>query len=64
MDEIDARIVRELSGPDGTYPWNMRQSFTSIGRRLGVDGETIRRRIRRAEETGLLTGGEVVPNPS
>ena len=63
MDEVDAGIIRELSGPDGTYPWNVRQSYSSIGRKLGVDGETVRRRIIHMDKIGLLTGTEVVPNP-
>ncbi|HZW55343.1 MAG TPA: AsnC family transcriptional regulator [Nitrososphaerales archaeon] len=63
MDSLDAGIIREFSGPEGHYQWDIRQSYSRIARKLGVDEETIRRRIRRAEQVGLIKGGELILNP-
>jgi DNA-binding Lrp family transcriptional regulator len=62
LDSLDARIFRELSG-SGSYQWDVRQSYSSIGRRLKVDEETVRRRILRAEKRGLLGESELILNP-
>jgi DNA-binding Lrp family transcriptional regulator len=63
LDSIDAGIIRELSGPDGNYPWNFRESFSKVARKLKVDQKTIRRRIRNLERREILEGREVVVNP-
>ncbi len=52
----------ELSG-SGSYQWDVRQSYSSIARKLKVDEETVRRRILRAEKRGILGGSELVLNP-
>jgi DNA-binding Lrp family transcriptional regulator len=62
LDSLDARIFSELSG-SGSYRSDVRQSYSSIARKLKVDEETVRRRIRRAEQRGLLRGPELVLNP-
>jgi DNA-binding Lrp family transcriptional regulator len=62
LDSLDARIFSELSGA-GSYQWDVRQSYSSIARKLEVDEETVRRRILRAEQRGLLGGWELVLNP-
>jgi DNA-binding Lrp family transcriptional regulator len=62
LDSLDARIFSELSG-SGSYRSDMRQSYSSIARKLKVDEETARRRIRRAEQRGLLGGSELILNP-
>jgi DNA-binding Lrp family transcriptional regulator len=63
MDILDAGVIRELTGPEGAYQWNARRSYSGIARRLGVDEETVRRRVRAAERRGLVTGSELVMNP-
>ena len=63
MDALDTRIIRELTGPDGSYQWNVRQSLSKIARKLEVDEETIRRRIKRVGDSGLLKGSELIVNP-
>jgi DNA-binding Lrp family transcriptional regulator len=63
LDSIDAGIIREFSGPEGNYQWDVRQSYSRIARKLGVDEETVRRRIRRSERSGLIGGGELILNP-
>jgi DNA-binding Lrp family transcriptional regulator len=62
LDSLDARIFSELSG-SGPYHSEVRQSYSSIARRLKVDEETVRRRIIRAERRGLLGGSELILNP-
>jgi DNA-binding Lrp family transcriptional regulator len=62
LDSLDARIFSELSGA-GSYQWDVRQSYSSIARKLEVDEETVRRRILRAEQRGLLGGWELLLNP-
>ncbi|MDA4112913.1 MAG: winged helix-turn-helix transcriptional regulator [Thaumarchaeota archaeon] len=63
MDGLDAGIIRELSGPGGSYQWNVRHPYSRIAHNLGVDDETIRRRVRHAERTGLIHGSELIVNP-
>jgi len=63
VDSVDAGIIRELSGPGGSYQWNVRHPYSRIAHNLGVDEETIRRRIRNAERTGLIQGSELIVNP-
>jgi DNA-binding Lrp family transcriptional regulator len=62
LDSLDARIFSELSG-SGPYHSGVRQSYSSIARKLKVDEETVRRRIQRAERRGLLGGRELILNP-
>jgi DNA-binding Lrp family transcriptional regulator len=63
MDSIEAAIIRELAGPDGTYPWNVRESFSKIAHKLGIDQKTVWRRTRNLERLGILQAREVVVNP-
>lgn len=62
LDLVDVGIIRELAHPQ-TFQWDIRVSFADVGRRLGVDEETVRTRVRRLEEEGIIAGWEVVPNP-
>lgn len=63
MDSLDAGIIREFSGPGGSYQWNVRHPYSSIAKKYGVDDETIRRRIRQLEQSGLIEGSELIVNP-
>lgn len=63
MDSLDAGIIREFSGPGGSYQWNVRHPYSQIAHKFGVDDETIRRRIRSAERSGLIHGSELIVNP-
>ena len=63
MDSLDAGIIREFSGPGGSYQWNVRHPYSSIAKKFGVDDETIRRRIRQLEHGGLIRGSELIVNP-
>ncbi len=62
LDDLDVRIFKELGSP-GSPQWNVRETYSSIGRRLGVDEETVRRRLKRAEDLGSLPGWKMMINP-
>ncbi|MBI4394081.1 MAG: AsnC family transcriptional regulator [Euryarchaeota archaeon] len=62
VDTLDAGIMRTLGHPN-IFQWNVRVSFADIARDLGVDEETVRARILRMQESGLIEGWEVVVNP-
>ena len=62
LDDLDMRILRELGGTN-TLRWNVRESFSNIARKLGVDEETIRVRVTRMRERGLLPTWRMVINP-
>jgi DNA-binding Lrp family transcriptional regulator len=54
--------MRELWGsPD---VWNTKKSYVEIARKLGVDEETVRNRIKHLRESGFLLGYRLVPNPA
>ncbi len=63
MDTVDAGIIRELSGPEGSYQWNVRHSYSAIAHKLGVDEETIRRRVSSLTQLGYIRGSELIINP-
>lgn len=54
------RIIREFGG---SPQWNVRESYSSISRRLGVDEETVRMRVNRAKEHGFIPAWRMMVNP-
>jgi len=62
LDDLDAKIIKELGSPSSPN-WNVRETYSSIARRIGVDEETVRRRLKRAEELGSLPGWRMMVNP-
>ena len=54
--------MRELSSPR-SFRWDIRESYASIAERIGVDEETVRRRVKRARESGFLKGWKLFLNP-
>lgn len=62
LDDLDLRIIRELGSP--TSPrWNVRISYADISRKLGVDEETVRMRVKRARERGAFPTWRLTVNP-
>jgi DNA-binding Lrp family transcriptional regulator len=61
-DELDIRLMREFASP-ASYRWDVTESLSSMARKLGVDEETVRRRLKRAQLNGLLGGFHLIPNP-
>jgi DNA-binding Lrp family transcriptional regulator len=62
LDELDVRILRELGSP-ASPQWNVRESYATIGRKLGVDEETVRKRVIRAKKFGSLPPWLMKANP-
>ena len=62
LDDLDMKIIRELGGSRPPL-WNVRESYSNISRRLGVDEETVRTRVNRAKEHGFLPAWLMMVNP-
>lgn len=58
MDRLDLRLLKSLLVNNGVPPGvpALRKSFRSIGKELGVDQGTVRKRIRRFQEHRILRG--------
>jgi len=66
MDELDTRILRELTQATGVFPARagFRASNRAIARALHVSPGTVRNRIHRMSAAGVLTGSSVYANPN
>jgi DNA-binding Lrp family transcriptional regulator len=53
--------MRELWGSPGL--WSERRTYVEVARRLGVDEETVRNRIKNLKDSGFLIGWRMLPNP-
>lgn len=62
FDDLDVRIFKELGSPS-SLQWNVRETYSNIARRIGVDEETVRRRVKRAEKLGSVPGWRMMVNP-
>src|SRR5919197_5747944 len=62
-DALDLLITREIGTPRSTQ-WNVRESYASIAKRIGVDEETVRKRIKRQEKLGVLQGWRAAIHPN
>lgn len=62
LDELDMKIIRELGNPTSP-PWSARVSYADLSRKLGVDEETIRLRVKRAREHGAFPRFQLMINP-
>ena len=62
-DILDCQIIRELSGPS-SMQWNVKPSYADIAKRIGIDEETVRKRIKQMEETGVIAGWRVIIHPN
>ena len=63
LDDLEIRIMKELTSPL-SFRWNIRESYASFAEKLGVDEETVRRRVKRARESGFLKGWKLFLNPN
>ncbi len=63
---MDVRVYREFfhgrTGPP--LGSDIRRSYRSVARKLGIDEVTIRNRIKRLQQSGFLKGWRVLVNPS
>jgi DNA-binding Lrp family transcriptional regulator len=55
--------MKEIGTPQ-SMQWNVRESYASIAKRVGVDEETVRRRIKRQEKLGAIQGWRTVIHPN
>jgi DNA-binding Lrp family transcriptional regulator len=55
-------LMKELWGSPGL--WSERRTYVEIARKLSVDEETVRNRIKYLKQSGFLLGWRLVPNPS
>jgi DNA-binding Lrp family transcriptional regulator len=62
LDDLDVRIIRELGSPSSPQ-WNVRETYSSIAKRIGIDEDIVRRRVKRAERLGSITGWKMMINP-
>lgn len=62
LDDLDVKIIRELGSPSSPQ-WNVRESYANVSRKLGVDEETVRMRVKRAMERGFLPPWRLTINP-
>ncbi len=60
-NEAYSALIKELRGSLGF--WNVKKTYTEIAEKLCVDEETVRNRVKRLKEDGLLLGWRSIPNP-
>lgn len=61
-DRAYSDLMRELWGSPGL--WNVKRTYIEVARRLGVDEETVRNRIKHMRDSGFLLGWRIIPNPA
>ncbi len=65
MDEEDVKIFCEMGFKYYSYAGkNRRPSPKEIGRQLGLDEKTVRKRVRSMEKEGFIQFYRAIPNPS
>jgi len=66
LDALDVRLFRDLLQSPASSPMgaHFRMSFGSIAKKVGVDEETVRHRIRRFHQDGLISGWRTIMNPA
>src|SRR2546426_10974247 len=64
LDGVDVRILRELLQGEGSpLPPDFRKPYRAIARNLGLQEDTVRNRVRRFEESGLIREWHLMVNP-
>jgi len=63
MDTLDYAILRQFMHP-GTFQWDVRISNRDVAEAVGVDEETVRQRIRRLSERGILVRWSIALHPA
>ncbi len=66
MDELDVRIFRALISESAVAPstTQVNSSLRSIAARIGADDMTVNYRYRRLQESGALSGWQLIVNPT
>lgn len=63
MDMTDAEIMRYVAAPAG-FNWNPRESMAVIAQQVGIDEDTVRARIKKMKDHGVMQDWHVVINAS
>lgn len=63
VDKLDTAVIRGLAYGSETFQWDIRASFAKIARELEVDEDTVRARVRRLEDEGVITGWNSLVHP-
>jgi DNA-binding Lrp family transcriptional regulator len=68
LDKLDVGIIREMARGNirnllMLSSGDLRRSFRSIARSLNVDQGTVRKRIKKLKEDGLIKGWHLEVNP-
>ena len=61
-DKSYSDLMKELWGSPGL--WSQKKTYVEIARKLGVDEETVRNRVKVLKESGFLLGWRLLPNPA
>jgi DNA-binding Lrp family transcriptional regulator len=59
---LQLKIMRELASPR-RFGSSLRPTYSGIAKKLGIDEETVRVRVRQAQRTGLILGWQLAINP-
>ncbi len=61
-DKSYSDLMKELWGSPGL--WSQKKTYVEIARKLGVDEETVRNRVKFLRDSGFLLGWRLLPNPA
>jgi len=66
LDSVDVQILKELLQGQAAAPVNaqFRQSYEAIARRVGVDEETVRNRVKGYHRSGFIQDWRTIVNPN
>jgi DNA-binding Lrp family transcriptional regulator len=61
-NNLQFKILRELAGPRNFASY-FRPTYSDIAKKLGIDEETVRVRVRQAQQSGTIIGWQLMINP-
>ena len=66
LDSVDVQILKELLQGQAAAPVNaqFRQSYEAIARRVGVNEETVRNRVKGYHRSGFIQDWRTIVNPN
>lgn len=64
LSDLHIRIIKEMTSTDTSFRWNIRESYSSIAQRIGVDKEIVRRGIKQVEGPRFIKGWNLILNPT
>lgn len=64
LDSLDIKILKVLGETGPSFAGNPRTSLRAMARKLGVDKDTVSRRLKKFQEKQVLNGWAVMVNPN